>query len=496
MLTITFISLQNSFPILSYGYLSAYFRKYSKHSSKVIFKTIDCSPSFNYKSNRQINNLINKIKNSDIVGLSTITQDYNKILALSKSIKHKLNIPIIFGGHHISALPETLPDFVDVGVIGEGEQSFLDIIDSFIENNKFDPDKLKNISGIVFRKNNKVIISRKRDLINNLDSIPIPDRSIFDKKYFQPKAGWSENTELTGKIIANISISRGCPYSCIFCSSSKQWGNSIRFFSINRVVDEIEELVNSYNVRIVQITDDLISIDASRLESLYNLLEEKRLLSKIEFGAIQIRANLLSENLCKILKKIKITTLGMGIETGSNKTLKFLKGENISVENNLKAVKLAYLYGFKVWPQLIVGIPGETREDIENTLKFCSQEAVEYYQITMLTPLPGTGLWEYALSKGLVSNNMNWDRLSLNLNQKSQIKRVYLGTHISENEAWKMISPYLARLQRKKALNYKIDIRKNAFRYIKSFISDPFRYLRLIFNVLFVKIVHKVKGIA
>lgn len=487
MRTLTFISLQDSFPLLSYGYLAAYYRKYSKYGAEVIFKTIDCAPSFNYKSLRQVNSILKKLSGSDIVAFATITQDHNKTLALSHAVKEALKVPIIYGGHHISALPETLPDFIDAAVIGEGEQTFLELLDSFIENNAFTPDKLKMIRGIAFHETEKVVITERRELIKNLDSIPSPDRSIFDKKYFQTKIGWSENIELTGKIIANMSISRGCPYNCIFCSSSKQWGNTIRFFSDSHVVSEIEELVNRYGVQTIQITDDLISIDANRLEALYGILEERKLINKIEFGAIQIRANLLTERLCKILKKIKVKILGMGIESGSEKILSFLKGGNITVEKNFQAVKLAHSWGFKVWPQLITGIPGETKEDIKKTLKFCSLDGVEYYQITMLTPLPGTELWNYALTKGLVSNDMDWEKLSLNLSRQNLEKRVYLGDLVTRQEAWKMIELPLAMVQRKKSLNYKVDIRNYGIRYLESAIKDPIKYLRLIFQIFYIK---------
>lgn len=492
MFNITFVNLQESFLPLSYAYLVSYYRKNSKYSQDVGFKVIDYPLQSNCLSGRSIKKLLKDLKGSDLVAFSTITQVFNHVLDISKEIKNTLGIPIMYGGHHISALPYTLPDFVDIAIIGEGEQTFLESIDYYIANRNLNHDGLKGINGLAYHDNNRVIVTEERKLISPLDNIPIPARDIFDKKYFLPKAGWNENVDLTGRVIGNMSLSRGCPYNCIFCSSSKHWHNTIRFFSPEYVIKEIEGLVSGYHVEIIQLTDDLISTDINRLESIYDMLVEGGLINKIEFGAVQVRANLLNDRLCSLLKKLKVKTLGIGIESGSNKILQLLKGRTVNEEVNINAVKLARKWGFNVWPQLIVGIPGETKEDIQSTLKFCSLDGVEYFQITMLTPLPGTPLWDYAKEHGLVNDNMQWDKLSLDINESNIRDRVYLGDAVNRNELWKLIKEPLMLQERKKAANYKIDLKKNGMRYLGQLFRNPQRYGRLILNILILKFKNKI----
>ncbi|MFN4152639.1 MAG: B12-binding domain-containing radical SAM protein, partial [Candidatus Sericytochromatia bacterium] len=115
----------------------------------------------------------------DFVGISAYTQNFNKAIHAAKKIKKELNIPVIIGGKHITALPETLPDCFDLGVVGDGERTMADIMKTFIDTKGLRPEDLVNIQGVTFKDDGKSIITPQRDALKDLDFLPPPKRSIL-----------------------------------------------------------------------------------------------------------------------------------------------------------------------------------------------------------------------------------------------------------------------------------------------------------------------------
>ena len=211
-------------------------------------------------------NPINKIFYShyDLIGISSMTVQYEKATALARKVKDKSNIPIIIGGAHISTLPFSLRDCFDIGVIGEGEETFCNIVDLYEKKGKLFLSDLRDIGGVVYREDGKLNITQNMASIDPLDLVPSLDYSIIDHKYFRFKAVtyWAE----FGRE-AILSTSRGCPYKCIFCSSTQFWGK-VRYFSARRVMEEIKNLVKKYNVDHIWISDDLFTINKNRLKEI------------------------------------------------------------------------------------------------------------------------------------------------------------------------------------------------------------------------------------
>src|SRR3989344_2857109 len=162
----------------------------------------------------------------DIVGISAMTIHYLEAIKLSQKIKEDKNIPVILGGVHISTLPKSLKKCFDVGVIGEGEETFSELIISYIKKNKFSFSELKKIKNIVYFKDNSIHITFKRAPLV-LDDLPFPDFTFVNKNYFKEE-------EIPGILDVGIKYpiltARGCPYKCIFCSTSHFWGKT-RFHS-------------------------------------------------------------------------------------------------------------------------------------------------------------------------------------------------------------------------------------------------------------------------
>ena len=336
----------------------------------------------------------------DIVGITSVTQYYNRAVRYARICK-KYQLPVIIGGVHISALPATLTKDMDVGVIGEGEETITALLYLFLEKGFFDKDQLHSVDGIVFRRDNELVVTKRRELIEPLDKIPMPARDIFGKG----KASY-------------ILTSRGCPYKCVFCYPAVYW-RGIRFFSPSYVVSEIKQLVEEHEVKTISIYDSLFIADRPRLRQIVELLQEENLLGKVSFPDCNARANLITDEVVQLLKRMNVTGISLGLESSSPRILEYLKGKGITVEDNMNAVTTIRKYGMKAVGTFIIGSPQETREDILQTLRFAKKAPLSSFAVHLLTPLPGTPVWEYAKQRGLVKDNMDWSRLDIDATHKN-----------------------------------------------------------------------------
>ena len=161
---------------------------------------------------------------------------------------------------------------------------------------------------------------------------------------------------------------RGCPYKCTFCSSSKFWKRA-RFFSAKYVVNEIEHVIERYKVKDIMLWDDLFIANKKRLREIAALIKERRIDEKISFSC-SVRANLVNDELCTLLKDMNVTGVTMGLESGTDRILKYLKQGNVTVGDNTSAIQTCKKYGFDVGGSFIIGSPTETREEVLTTLNF------------------------------------------------------------------------------------------------------------------------------
>lgn len=327
----------------------------------------------------------------DIVGISSVTMNYNIAKHHAKTAK-KHSLPVLIGGYHISSIPSSMTEDMDIGVIGEGEMTICELADMFMQKGKFETEDLKNVDGIIYRDAGEIKVTKRRELIKNLDSIPLPARDVLEKQNY-----------------GYMFTSRGCPYNCVFCSSTRFW-NGVRLFSAEYVFNEMKHIIEKYNAKHIHFYDDLFAISKQRVKDIIKLLDEHGFLGKIQFSG-HVRANLVDDEMASLLKKIGFKAVAMGLESGNEETLRYLKGGNVSVEDNKRAVQLVKKHGMRVHGSFIIGAPKESRESIMDTFRFIKENDFDEIFINLLTPLPGTPLWEYSKSKGLVSDDMDWDKL-------------------------------------------------------------------------------------
>ena len=371
------------FAALGPAYLASYIAKYSKIKD-IDIKIIFSSGEFNFSR-----------YDPDVVGISSVTETFNIAKKIAAFVKRHKNIPVIVGGVHISALPSNLNADMDVAVIGEGEQTVLELVEA-IADGGLTGDTLTQISGIAYKENGNLKRTQERDMIVPPDLIPSPARYLLPGKK-KVREIW-------------MMTSRGCPYKCSFCSASQFW-KTVRFFSPEYILREIRELIEVYRPTIINIVDDLFIIQKRRFNEIVKLIVQEKINERVEFTLLA-RTNLIDEEICQGFKRMNATLVACGFESGSPKVLKSIK-EGQTVEDNINATRLLRKYGIRVGAFFMMGIPGETIEDIQLTYNFIQEQGYSRGESYVLIPFPGTKIWEHAKSKGVVSDDMNWDLFTM-----------------------------------------------------------------------------------
>jgi len=378
----------------------------------------------------------------DIIGFTSDTLAFQNTKKIAAKIKLKLKVPILIGGVHITAMPESFSSPFDVGLIGEGEITLSELIESFLKNKKFIPSELEKIDGLIFKENKKIIKNSPRKLIKNIDELPFPAREITPMENVYLK---NQFNLFNVKRQISIMTSRGCPYHCVFCGSPVQWG-AVRFHSPEYVIKEIKFLIKTYNIDSIMFWDDLFIAPIERLKKLKDLIVKNKLDKKLVFFGYA-RANLITEDVCKTLAEMNTKRLIFGLESGSPKILNYLKQNSVTVEDNKRAVDLCRKYGITSSSGYIVGTPGETLEDLQCTYNLMKHHPLDNTQIYILTPYPGTIIWKEAKKKKQVSNKMDFEKLFVQLpplkftdffsSEKNLIKnRIFLNTKYKNNKEY------------------------------------------------------------
>lgn len=466
------------YPNLGLGYLASYLNKYY---SKCEIEIVD--------NNNNIQDAFDEIikSNPDIIGFSAFTSNYYKIEEIAKKLKSVSKVPIILGGPHITPIPHTLNRCFDIAVLGEGEETLLELVKLFNkEGKKFTPNKLKRIGGISFRYKNKIVITPPRRLIKSLDIIPPPARYLFDmESYLKP-----QNILCNNKLIKGTSIltSRGCPYHCIYCQASAMWGK-IRLHSAEYVVKEIKMLYKKYNIEGICIVDDLFISDIRRVKKIVEGLKNEKLLGKIQY-LVDGRANLINDEILEILKEMGTVQIAIGFESASEKIIKYLKKGSVTLEQNYKAVETIRKHNIDIYAQFMIGTPGETEEDLLKTFNFIKDNQLTHSHVSITTPLPGTELWEYCKKAGIVDEfNVNWGKFNMQPSM-NLIEHFYINKRISYkkfNRWFNKFNEYLTVMRIGEKTKLDLINYQNLIYILKYIMQKPKSFLRIFYRLILEK---------
>lgn len=321
----------------------------------------------------------------DVVGFSVLTFNLLDSLAASKAVKEaNPDTKVCFGGFHVSIYPkETLSMAnVDYIVFGEGEITFSEFIKFFLEG-KTDDNYLKNIDGFGFKnRTGSCIINKSRKPVSDLDELPLPAHDLMRIDEYTFALGEE------GKV-GGIQTSRGCPSKCVFCDIRL---TKFRYRSEGNVLQEIKFL-KSMGVREIFIIDDTFTINRDRVMRLCNLLIQEKLGIKFKISA---RIDKVDEEMLEYLAKAGCYRIHYGIESGSQRMLDFLQ-KDITVQQIIKVVEWTKKAGLGVFAYMMIGMPTETMEDMEQSFTLIRKLTPDHVNYSICTPFPKTLLYESTL---------------------------------------------------------------------------------------------------
>lgn len=333
----------------------------------------------------RITNELKKFK-PDIIGLSAITFEAKSLFNLINNFKNSFpETKIIVGGPFATSYPEDVlaRDEIDCVVLGEGERTFNELVDLYNRGN----GNLRDIQGIAFKKNDEIIFTKHRDLIDNLDELPFPAWDLINLNGYRNHL---RSDEIRGKPYMSIFTSRGCPYHCIYCHNI--FGKKFRSRSTENVISEIEILYNEYGINNIEIFDDIFNFDTNRAEEICDNIIEKNIQVNISFPN-GLRADIMTKRLLNKLKKAGTKIFVFGVETASPRLQKLLK-RNLNLEKVNQTISWAHELKLYSKGFFMIGFPTETREEILQTIEYARNSKLNSAEFSITIPFSGTELME------------------------------------------------------------------------------------------------------
>ena len=354
-------------PLLGLQYLSAVLEK----------KGIKTALLDQSVSGFDLNWLIGELKNYNIIGFYCSDPQETKVKDYCQKIKEKSSIPILVGGPSTLSNNSFLDFGCDIVVHGEGEKTIQDIM--LYYNGEKD---IEQIRGISFKKNKKIIEAPPQELIENLDSLPFPDRSKVDINAYYDYFLF----DLKMPYITMIA-SRGCLYRCAYCTSCKIWGQRYRRRSVDNVIAEIDDAVKKYNIKYIAFQDDIFGGTNEWIENFCKKLIAKPY--KIRWMAILHPFTLKNDiyGTLKLMKEAGCTTLSFGLQTAHPKILKNINRHSLEPQKLKETITQANKLGFITAVGYIFGLPEDTKETIQTTIDYslnCGSTLANYYTLSIL----------------------------------------------------------------------------------------------------------------
>ncbi|MFZ3065092.1 MAG: lipid biosynthesis B12-binding/radical SAM protein [Nitrospirota bacterium] len=335
-----------------------------------------------------------KAYNPDVIGISIRNIDnvsYPNSISYISAIKNVVetckgssNAKIVLGGSGFTIMPEMLLNFLnaDFGIIGEGEETFPELLEKIRNGNDF-----KTIFGLIYRKENR-IVKNPIKIIKDLNSLSMPDRELLDNTRYLKDGG-----------SGNIQTKRGCYFKCIYCTYPLVEGSDVRLRSPKLVADEFEFLEKEYNLSHVFVVDNVFNYPISHAEEICRELINRRL--KIKWSCYA-NPGFITERLVDLMVKAGCTGIDLGTDAASEKMLKSM-GKNFNLYVLKDASRICNNAGLSVCQSLLLGGPGETKDTLKETLE--NIEALNPKAVVAMTGIrmyPNTTLAKIAEEEGMI----------------------------------------------------------------------------------------------
>ena len=375
-------------PTLSLAYLKGYIIKKTKHDAKIIDLVF-------HKKNWE-KYILEKIsvEKPDLIGFSVMSFNYKEALKIADFIKKNFDIKIIFGGVHVILCPEDVikNKEIDIICLTEGEEVLKELLDNNLN--------CKDVKGIWYKENGKIIKNKNRLLVEDLGILAFPDFSDFDiDKYFG---------------ISNfhfpIMATRGCPYYCTYCSnlaiSRNLEGKYVRSRSADNVIKEIELRISQYKkkgLKFLYFYDDTFIINKDFVIDFCKKFKEKGF-DKILRWNVNVRANLVTDELIKTMKDAGCIEARMGVESANDYIRNDIYNKNITKKQLYDAFKIIKDNGLNLRLYFIIGAPYETIEMMHESFNMAKESNADEFIFGQLLPLPGTEIKNLCEKENLIEN--------------------------------------------------------------------------------------------
>lgn len=321
--------------------------------------------------------------NPDFIGIYCNTANYHRVINYADNLKKISKAPICLGGPHpvIDPIDVLKNEFVDLVIMGEGELTIIELLDSL--NNGKD---ISNIKGIAFKKmDGTPAVNPKRELIQDLDTLPMPARHLVEIKKYRPSPHHYKELPMTTMI-----VSRGCPFGCTYCASRNVWGRSYRSRSVDKVIEEIKFLIKIYGIKNINFWDDLWGMRKEWTEEFCKRMIDEKI--KISWSC-ERRVDTVDLDILKLMKKAGCYSIFYGIESFDQDCLDAVN-KGIKVEQAQKVMRLTKKAGIELRANFILGLPNETPQKVKAMLKKICKINPDYIKFNIMTPYPGTALYQ------------------------------------------------------------------------------------------------------
>ena len=339
----------------------------------------------------------------DVVGITSDTRRFPGALEIAKRAKQQ-GCTVVMGGPHPAFVDDDvlMDGYADFVVKGEGELTFPDLLDTLRGGND-----LCHVKGISYLVHGRVMRTAPRELVEDLDSLPFPARHLVDIDAYK-RLGMKYGGK---RSVASLSTSRGCPNACDFCVTPQMYGRRWRARTPASVVSEIEHVYHDYGYRAFAFCDDNFTASPKRVREICRLIIEKQL--DIWWWSLSTTSTLLSnEDMVSLMAKAGARTVYIGVESPDPDALKEFN-KNTEADASSKAVALLKRHNLEVFASYILGGINDNTGAILRTIRFARSLDTSVAQFTILTPYPGTALF---------------DKLKNRLRHKKW--RLYDGTHL------------------------------------------------------------------
>lgn len=353
--------------------------------------------NLNHESGEEFDILQSYIKknNIDFVGLGGLSGEYSDIFRVVSYVrKIDYNVIIQVGGGIMSADPmvtmQAMPD-VDFGIIGEGEQTSVELIDAITR--ELD---INSVDGIIYRGEDGLRITKRREEIDDLDTLPLPDYEGFNYvEYLRLNPDLSDE----GKKYSQVSVigGRSCKYNCTFCFHPS--GSKYRQRSLDSIFDEIDYLVKNYDISYIALREELFATDNERVRQFCERVKE------YDFDwSIQLRIDSINQELVDMLKNTRCRYLFVGVESADNRVLKSMR-KGITLAQIERALDMLREAGLNSRSGVIFGDTVETFESAMFTLDWFKKNYTKYRMfVDMIIAFPGSVLYRRACESGVIPN--------------------------------------------------------------------------------------------